>query len=64
MLDLNLHMVYFIMQNYPVVREGDETEWLDPLFLEASTSGLKKIYSSHFLQNWKWMNLVWDLGIL
>ena len=27
----DLHLVYFIMQNYPVKREWDQTDWLDPL---------------------------------
>ena len=34
-LDFDLHSVYFIMQNYPVTREWDETNWLDPLVLPA-----------------------------
>ena len=30
-LDLDLHLVYFIMQNYPVTREWNEDDWLVPL---------------------------------
>ena len=31
LLDFELHLVYFIMQNYPVKKELDEADWLDPL---------------------------------
>ena len=30
-ITLYLHLIYFIMQNYPVTREWDEADWLDPL---------------------------------
>ena len=29
--DFNQHLVYFIKQNYPVTRECNEADWLDPL---------------------------------
>ena len=31
LLYFDLHMVYCIMKNYPVTREKDEADWLDPL---------------------------------
>ena len=34
LLDVDLHLVYFIMQNYPVTREWDEVDWLDPLVMK------------------------------
>ena len=30
-LDLDLNLVYFIMQNHPVTREWTQADWLDPL---------------------------------
>ena len=30
-LDLDLSLVHIIMQNYPVIREWSEADWLDPL---------------------------------
>ena len=31
LFDLDLHLVYFTVQNFPVTREWNEADWLDPL---------------------------------
>ena len=32
-MDLDLNLVNIIMQNYPVIRESSEADWLDALIL-------------------------------
>ena len=45
-MDFYLHLVYFIMQNYPVTRELYEADWLDPLL--CINMFFQMIYSQHF----------------
>ena len=50
-LDFYLSLVYFIMQNYLVTREWDETDWLDPLISRlANFLFLEKSAINCFLQ--------------
>ena len=42
---LDLHLVYFIVLNFPVTREWDAADWLDPLFTEHSSVNLSKYTS-------------------
>ena len=34
LFDFDLHLIYFIMQKFPVTREWDEADWLDPLLCQ------------------------------
>ena len=43
LLDFDLHLVYFIMQNCQVTREWDEADWQDPLIYSLFESVSKVI---------------------
>ena len=46
----DLHLVNFIMQNYPVTRESDEADWLDPLLIlvvaEVGATAIRNYHES------------------
>ena len=51
LLDFDLRFVYFIIQNYPVTREWDEADWLEPL-TNTFPIQVKLILLNHILSDY------------